>query len=156
MKALIVFAGKYGCTKKAAHLLRNELSGEVTLVNLAEEKPPSLDTFDRIIIGGSIYAGLIRPEVRRFCRENLAALTGKRLGLFVCCGLENKAEEQIKTVFSRELLSRAAATGYFGYEVNYEKMSLVDRIIMRLVSGQKENQFCLKEENIKKFAADLG
>lgn len=155
MKTLIAFAGKYGSTKKAAHLLKDELSGEVSLVNLAEENPPSLDAFDRIIIGGSIYAGLIRPEVRKFCRENLAVLTGKKLGLFVCCGLENKAEEQIKAVFPRDILSQAAVTGYFGYEVKYEKMSLIDRIIMRLVSGQKENQFCLREENIKKFAAEF-
>lgn len=155
MRTLVVFAGKYGSTKKAAHILKNELFGEVSLVNLTEEKPPGLDTFDRIVIGGSIYAGSIRPEVRKFCRENLAALTGKKLGLFVCCGLENKAEEQINTVFPRELLSQAATTGYFGYEVNYDKMSFIDRIIMRLVSGQKENQFCLKEENIKKFASEL-
>ncbi|NLP36170.1 MAG: flavodoxin [Firmicutes bacterium] len=155
MRTLIAFAGKYGSTKKAAHLLRDKFSGEVTLVNLTEEKPPDLDTFDLVVIGGSIYAGFIRPEVRKFCRDNLATLTGKKLGLFVCCGLENKAEEQIKTVFPRELLSRAMATGYFGYEVNYDQMSFLDRIIMRLVSGQKENQFCLREENIEKFAAEL-
>ncbi|HHU81535.1 MAG TPA: flavodoxin [Firmicutes bacterium] len=158
MKILIVFASKYGFTQKAAEKLRGELSAGkhgVTLINLEEELPAGLETFDAVVIGGSIYAGLIRPEVRKFCRENLAALTGKRLGLFVCCGLENKAEEQIKAVFPRELLDRATATGYFGYAVNYEKMSFIDRIIMRLVSGQKENQFCLREENIKKFASML-
>jgi len=77
------------------------------------------------------------------------------LGFFVCCGLENKAEEQLKTVFPQELLARAVTTGYFGYAVDYGKMSFLDRIVMRLVSGQKENQFCLKEENIKKFVAEL-
>lgn len=158
MKILIAYASKYGFTQKAAEKLRDGLTTgkhEVTLINLGEEQPSSLDLFDAVVIGGSIYAGFIRPEVRKFCRKNLEALTGKRLGLFVCCGLENKAEEQIKAVFPRELLSRAAATGYFGYEVNYDVMSFFDRIVMRLVSGQKENQFCLREENIKKFAAEL-
>jgi menaquinone-dependent protoporphyrinogen oxidase len=158
MKILIAYASKYGFTQKAAEKLRDGLTAgkhEVTLINLGEEQPSSLDPFDAVVIGGSIYAGFIRPEVRRFYQENLAALTGKRLGFFVCCGLENKAEEQLKTVFPQELLARAVTTGYFGYAVDYGKMSFLDRIVMRLVSGQKENQFCLKEENIKKFVAEL-
>ena len=95
VRTLIAFAGKYGCTKKAAHLLRDKFSGEVTLVNLTEEKPPDLDTFDLVVIGGSIYAGFIRPEVRKFCRDNLATLTGKKLGLFVCCGWKTKRRSKL-------------------------------------------------------------
>ena len=158
MRILVVFASKYGFTEKAAEKLRDELvAGKhgVTLVNLGKEEPPGIEGFDAVVIGGSIYAGFIRPEVRRVFRENLAALTGKKLAIFICGGLENKAEEQIKAVFPREIYSRAAAKGYFGYGVNYEKMSFFDRIVMRLVSGRKENQFCLREENIKKFAMEL-
>ena len=142
MKILIAYASKYGFTQKAAEKLRDGLTTgkhEVTLINLGEEQPSSLDLFDAVVIGGSIYAGFIRPEVRRFCQENLAALIGKRLGLFVCCGLENKAEEQLKMVFPRN--PRPGSTRVLCYEVNYGKMSWPDS---RCAGERAKETVCLR------------
>lgn len=76
MRTLILFATKYGTADKCAHLLKCQLDGEVTIqpIDAAE----SLNGYDTVVIGGSIYMGKLQPTVIRFCRQNQALLLKKK------------------------------------------------------------------------------
>ena len=170
MKSLIVFASKHGFTEKVAHILRDKLLGDprevsgevsgevasgVSIFDLKKHKPSSIKEYDVVIIGGSIYVGKIQAEIAQFCKENLDTLLKKRIGLFISCGLQDKSEEQLKTVFPQELLRNATATGYFGYEFNYSKMKFFERTITKMLTKKKESECRILTENIQHFTNQM-
>ena len=54
MKAAIVYATKYGCTKKCAEMLKTYLNGEADILSAKSDKI-SLAQYDTVFIGGSVY-----------------------------------------------------------------------------------------------------
>lgn len=54
MKTAIVYATKYGCTKRCAEILKSYLKGEVTILSVKADKI-NLSQYDAVFIGGSIY-----------------------------------------------------------------------------------------------------
>ncbi len=57
MKVLIVYDTKHGCTQNAAATLKTLLHDGVTVAHVKEKSELDLETFDVIIVGGSIHAG---------------------------------------------------------------------------------------------------
>lgn len=153
MKTLILFATKYGCTEKAAYVLKSQLSGDVEAVNLKDMNIPPLDAYDNIILGGSVYFGQIRKEMAQFAKSNKEALKSKRLGLFICAGAKGEqAEQELHQAFPEELCSKAVVKEVFGDEVYAGKLSTMDRIVLRLVKGKDTNGTGLALDRIESFA----
>ena len=75
-KTLIAYATKHGSTEECARSLAGKMNSESDLLNLKEKKHVDLNAYDKIIIGGSIYAGRIQIEVSEFCSKNLTELQG--------------------------------------------------------------------------------
>ena len=90
MKILIVYDTKHGCTQSAAATLKTLLGDGVTVAHVKEKSELDLETFDVVIVGGSIHAGRVQRRIMNFCEENLAVLEKKRLGLFLCCMYEGE------------------------------------------------------------------
>ncbi|MFW5787717.1 MAG: flavodoxin domain-containing protein [Halanaerobiales bacterium] len=69
MRTLIVYASKYGCTEKAVNRLADYLGEGTQLLNLINEdnKIIKLEEYDTVVVGGSIHAGNIQKEVKKFC-----------------------------------------------------------------------------------------
>ncbi|MCD4849088.1 MAG: flavodoxin domain-containing protein [Candidatus Aegiribacteria sp.] len=157
MKNLIVFATKYGSVTNAAKLLAGELQGTTDLVRLGHDDLPTLDEYDSVVVGGSIYIGNIQKEVKEFCWDFKAELLEKKLGLFICAGEKNeeKRMDAIRKNFPTELIDNSTATGWFGHEVHFEKASFMDRTAIRLIMGVKKSFSDLKKENIAEFAAKM-
>jgi len=151
---LIVYASRYGCAEKCARMLQDRLEGAV-LCNLAKDEKASLDDYDCIVVGGSIYAGRIHSKVARFCERNMDVLLGKKLGLFLCCADLAKVEEQMATAFDERLREHAVAVEHFGYEYNFAKMNLLIRTIIRLIAKIHTSQSHIAEDNIERFAEAL-
>src|SRR5690554_2051567 len=107
MKTLIVYATKYGCTKKCAEILGEKLEGEVDLCNIKNVESIDLTQYDKVVIGGSIYAGQLQKGLRDFCSEKIDILTSKKLGLFICGMLIQKAEEELNNSYDKKLLDNA-------------------------------------------------
>lgn len=82
MRALIVYATKYGCTEKCVDILKSYLDIEVDVFN-AKSNKIRLEKYDVVIIGGSVYMGKIQKEVTHFCKRNIKKLLKKKLGIFV-------------------------------------------------------------------------
>jgi menaquinone-dependent protoporphyrinogen oxidase len=132
LKVLIAYSSKHGFTKRCAELLAEKLQGS-KVMSLDGSDKIDLESFDAVILGSSVYVGSVRKPVAKFCQENLGVLKTKRLGFFVCCGFEDKANEQMKSGIPQELLLIAKATGHFGY--NFADIGKVDSFIAKMVKA---------------------
>lgn len=153
MKSIIIYATKYGCAEKAANMLKSKLDGEAVLVNIAKGKSPSLDGYDTVILGGSIYIGKIQKALANYARTNLPALMQKRVGLFICAGQpEPVRTQELEQSFPAELYAHAAAKDVFGHEYRLDQVGFLDKFILRKVAGVTVSQSELSEEKIARFA----
>lgn len=157
MKHLIVFTTKYGSVEKAAGILAAKLGGETTIIDLAKNPSPSLAGYDTISLGGSVYMGKVQKKLAAFVEANKKELLGKKIGLFVCAGEDNpeKAVVQFEKCWPADLFSHAAAKEMFGSEIYWEKVSLFEKIAMRIIKGRKGSFFDLHEDKIQSYAQKL-
>jgi menaquinone-dependent protoporphyrinogen oxidase len=154
MKTIIIFATKYGCVENAVGILKSMLTGEVKQVNIMKENVPSLDNFDHVIIGGSIYVGKIQKKLSKFVDKNLSELLMKRIGLFICAGekKEEVREKELVDAFPNELLEHAICKDIFGYEIHFEKLNFLEKKMVAAVLGHKKSYRELSIEKIERFA----
>jgi menaquinone-dependent protoporphyrinogen oxidase len=132
MKTLIAYSTTLGCTEQCASRLKEDLGPDVDLYRISRRRKIRLDQYKTVIIGGSIHEGMIQRSVRKFCETYLKELLKKEVGLFICCVEPGEDEDNlIKMAFPEELIKSALAKGYFGGELNFKKMNLLQKIMTR-------------------------
>lgn len=156
MKTLIVYATKYGCTKKCAEILKSFIKGEVDIFSAKADKI-NLDQYDVVFIGGSIYMGKIQKEITQFCKHNIKQLLFKRVGLFACCYTPKDTEGFFETLFPDALLSHASYVMSVGGEMDYEKMNFIYRKLfqsLKKIDGFNDGftEPKINKDEIKKLA----
>jgi menaquinone-dependent protoporphyrinogen oxidase len=152
MKTLIIYSSKYGYTQECAIKLSELINGDVTLVNGAKEKIPSIQEFDNVIIGSSIYIGLINSKIGKFCTENVDILKTKNLGFFISCGMPENFELHLDNSFPAELLSIAKSKLCFGGELRIDKMGFFHKIITGMMIKAREKD---KQPSIESFPYNI-
>lgn len=156
MNTLILYATKHGATEKCVKTLSTELTGDVVSCNIKKEAVPDLKEFDSIIVGGSIYAGMIQKGIKAFCDNNATILSTKKTGFFVCgMSTGEAARKQLDLVFSQPLLSHATAKEFFGGEVILKKMNFFEKLIMKKIGKIDKDFNNILPDNIKKFAIEM-
>lgn len=156
MKNIILYTTKHGSVEKAAKLLELKLEGQVDSVNLAKEKDPTLDGYDNVILGGSIYAGKVQKKLSNYVTRNLSALLKKRVGLFICAAQpEPVRSQELQSSYPPELFEAAAAKEPFGYEYNFEEMNFFEKLAIRAIAKVKDSKFELSVEAIDRFAKTI-
>ncbi|MGE5494505.1 MAG: flavodoxin domain-containing protein [Burkholderiales bacterium] len=140
MKTLIVYGSTYGYAEECVQRLAKALNGEVTVVNAEKERIPGISGFDTVIAGGSVYMGQVQKGVKKFLEENVAELSGKKLGLFLCCGLPENFEQNANNNFPEALREKAAAVVCFGGELRTEKMKFMHRAITKMMKKANEKE----------------
>lgn len=159
MKTIVIYATKYGYTKDCVEEMKDQLQGDVLTVNILNEKISSLDAFDQVIIGGSIYMGQIQKKIKTFCENNMSTLLKKRVALFLCSGLPENFEQNLASAFPSELMEKAFARECFGGELRTDKMKGPDRIISGLMkkvaADQGKGEVAKLPENIAKLAFEM-
>lgn len=157
MKTVIIYGSTYGYAKDCVKKLSEQINGEIFLVNVSTDIIPKVDEFDNVIIGGSIYMGKIQKKVKAFCDLNIDLLKNKRVGLFLCCGLPENFELNMKNSFGEELLSRSIGKECFGGELRTDKMNFAHKLITKLMEkvSAKEDKGPMKPmpQNIVKLAS---
>lgn len=153
MKTIIIYTSKYGCAEKAAYLLKNLLGEGTEVVNLMHAKEPTLERYDTVILGGSIYYGKIQKQMTAFASKYQNELGKKRVGLFICAGAKGEqATQELKSSFPEELYNQSITKEVFGDEIYEEKLTLLDRLVLRMVKGKNKSVNGLSKETIERFA----
>lgn len=153
MNTLIAYASKHGCTEKCAELLSKELNDKVEIVNLKNTKNIDISKYDKVIIGGSIYMGRIQNVVTEFCANNLDGLTEKPIGLYICGMQESETiNTELDQSFPSGLISVAVAKECLGGEFIFDKMSFMEKMIVKMVSKVSSNKSSISKETIHKFS----
>lgn len=139
-KTLIAYSTTLGCTEQCASKLKDDLGNGVEMVRISRRRRYNLQSFDTIIVGGSIHEGMIQRSVHKFCESNLEELLQKYVGLFICCmDPDANEKELIERAFPDRLVQHALASGFFGGELNIKKMNLLQKIMTRKAARlQKE------------------
>ena len=156
MRIGIFYATKHGCTEKCVHKLKQDMSGEIELINLKNKATARIEKYDTVLIGGSIHAGRVQRSIQKFCNIHLGSLLRKKIGLFICC-MESgaKAEEQLKNAFPQELLNHAKAKGCFGGAFDFDKMNFIEKVIIKKVASIDQSVSKISEESIQKFITEI-
>ncbi|MFZ5649750.1 MAG: flavodoxin domain-containing protein [Bacillota bacterium] len=156
MKTAIVFSSTHGTAEKASQLLKENLGGDVEIIDLGRHPKQNIEEFDTVIIGGSIHAGTIQPKVKQFIERNKNVLSAKKIGLFLCCMFEGEvAQKQFETAYPDDLRNASVANGLFGGEFIFNKMNFLEKLIVKRASGVKSDVSNIDVNAIKKFAHDF-
>jgi menaquinone-dependent protoporphyrinogen oxidase len=156
MKTLIVYASKHGCAETCAEKLQSGISGGADLIDLKRKADLNIESYDTVLIGGSIHAGRIQSAVKKFCKDRREILLRKKVGLFLCCMEEGEtAQSQFETAFPAVLKSHAAAKGLFGGEFNFERMNWIERAITKKIAKTNISISKINEGAVSRFIADL-
>lgn len=99
MNAIIIYKGKYGATEQYAHWLSKSL--RIPLLKAEDARSGALDEYDLVILGSSVYIGKL--IIREWLNQNLAALAGKKLFLFVVCGTPADAKDELQKIIENNL-----------------------------------------------------
>ncbi len=140
MKTLIVYATTYGFTKDCVEELKKLLKGEALAINIGKDQIPPLKEFDQIVVGGSIYMGQLHKKLKEFCVAQQQQLHGKRLALFLCCGLPDNFEQALNSTFPKELLEQAITTECFGGELRINQMNFAHKMMTKLMKKAQEKE----------------
>ena len=142
MLTLIAYASKYGAAETCAKYIAEKLDGNYELVNLKKTPAPDLAKYDKIILGGSIYASNVQKEVKNFCTTNLEQLRKKPLGLFLSCmGLDQvMLENNFRFSFPAELMEHSTVADALGGAFDFQKMNFMEKQLIKIIDKRLKKQ----------------
>ena len=136
MKTVIVYASSHGTTEKVANIIREKLdSNTVQTYNLKYKPKIDLSSYETVIIGGSIHAGFIQSDVKKFIKENTVVLLQKKVALYLCCMNEAKEKEEFNNNYPELLRNHSIYNAIVGGEYIFEKMNFIEKFLVRKISG---------------------
>ena len=127
MKILITYQSKTGFTKRYAEWICNELKGE--LLDIKNINNEDIQNCDLIIYGGWIMGGMIMGL------DKIKKLNPKKLIVFAV-GYTKKDEVNLKQMKDVNQLNDTPLF-YFQGGMNPNKMSFINKIIVRIVTKEK-------------------
>jgi len=153
MKTAIILSSTHGTTEKAAQLLRKLLKGDVDVIDLKKCPNQSLDDYNAVILGSSIYAGSVKSRLKQFIKQNQEQLLSKKVGLFLCCMYEgDKATKQFETAYPEELRRQSIANGLFGGEFIMSHLNFLERKLIKMIDGVTTDVFKMNTQEIEVLA----
>lgn len=156
MNTIIIFSSKYGCTADCASNMKEKLTGSVTLVDINKTNTKiELDIYDTIIIGSSIYVGAISKKLRALCTEYVDLLSKKRIGIFLCCAFSEQVDEYLSSNFPPTLLKNVTTVKMLGGEARLEKMSFLDKLIVKSATNGNYKNLKISNEKLEDFVREI-
>ncbi len=148
MRTLILYESKHGATKKVAELLGEKIENSV--VAKISNFFGKLHKYDKVIVGGPIYAGRLNPVVKKYIEKN-----GEHIHSAFISGMRHEnAEAEIKDNFSEEFLSKRQVE-FVGGAYNISDMNFLEKLIVRVVAKTKYSKEEFNYENIDKLVKGL-
>lgn len=158
MKTAIVYATKYGSTKKAAEIIADKL-GNCTLFDI-HALPESLESYDCIILGSPVHMGVLQRDIRAFALGQIRFLLTKKLAFFICCAFPENEATYFNNNIPSQLLQHAAACAALGGEMERNRLKGMDRLVARMVLKADHakgvlHTFSLQDDKINAFVDKL-
>ena len=151
MKALILYATKYGAAREIAEQIA-KMMNDAAIHDLKQNGIPDITEFDCVIIGSSVYAGSIRKEAKTFVIKNANLLRNKKLGLFISGIGESGEKKYFSDNFPQDILQTAKTTSFLGGIFDPQKAGAIERFIIKIVTKQSGYLNTISKEKIKMFA----
>lgn len=155
MKTAIIYYSKHGTTKRVAHLIGENLSGEISYISLKECPNPGIRTYERIILGTSIYAGSPSRKVTQFCNKNQPLLEQKVIGLFICCMNKEQEMAEMHNAFPEYLQRFAIPKAILGGEFLFDKMNFIERFLTKKIAKANSSVSRLRYDAIGEFIVQM-
>jgi len=153
MSILILYLSKHGTVEEVVRMMKN-ISGE----NVETQKINShitgsyLDKFDTLIVGGSIHMGKAQRKLINFCKHYAHYFKEKKSGVFLCTLTDPKdAQHYINETFPGEVLNACHTIGLFGGAVKFENMNIIEKSMMKKISGEEHSFSKLDSDRIAAF-----
>ena len=130
MKGIILYASKYGATKRYAEWLAEKTGFDC--VETKKAKIEDVKQYDTILLGGGIYASGIAGL--SFLRKNIAQLREKKVIVF-CDGASPYEERAFQQIVAHNLKDSLAGLPCFYCRGAWDPdaMSLADRTLCRML-----------------------
>jgi len=139
---LIIYSTTDGHTRKICHQLQKvigEQAHQAELVSINDAQQVDLEHFDKIVIGASIRYGKHSPLVYKFIKRNQQILESRPNAFFSVNLVARKPEKNqpesnpyVKK-FLKQIAWRPREVAIFAGEIDYQKYSLQDRLIIQLI-----------------------
>ncbi len=156
MKTLIVYASSHGTTEKVAKIIREKLdSTTVQIINLKSKQKIDLSNYGTVIVGGSIHAGGIQSEVKKFIKENTIILMQKKVALYLCCMNEPEERKEFDANYQELLRNHSVYNAIVGGEYKFEKMNFIEKFLVRKISGVNSTVSKLRYTEIDNLVLSL-
>lgn len=156
MKTAIIFATHHGTTELVANVIGEQLINDfVDLINIDKMEHIDLTPYQRVIIGGSIHAGMIQKSIREFCSDNLEILLSKQVGLFICGMNDNQWEQELENAFPEKLRNHSDSNRIMGGEFKIEEMNIVEKFLVKKITGVGSSVSNILHDQIEQLVADL-
>jgi menaquinone-dependent protoporphyrinogen oxidase len=140
-KVLVAYATRAGSTagvaKRVAEVLnRNGFAAQATDIKEAGDTVP----YDAVVLGSSIRAGKLMPEVLSFIEKNRADLTAKPLAAFVVCLTMKERDDKSRAVASAYLNPvhmhvTPLSEGLFAGAYDPGKLGFIERTVMKMIKA---------------------
>jgi menaquinone-dependent protoporphyrinogen oxidase len=151
MKTIIIYATKYGAAAEIAQRIAKKIDNAVA--HNLKQGIPSLEGFDCIIFGSSVYAGMIRKEAKAFLAKNINILQDKKLGIFLCGIGETGEKTFFDSNFPPDILQKAKAASFLGGIFDPKKAGAIERFIIKIVTKKTGYIDTINDEKIEQFVS---
>ncbi len=140
MKTLVVYASKYGATKKGAEHIAKGLKGEVKIVSIKDKNDIVLDDYDKIILGTPIYAGMVNKDIKSFCEANKDILKTKKVAVYFSCMDASQIENYLKSNFTEDFIKNLIIVDSCGGAFYFKKMNFFEKFIIKKITQAKTKE----------------
>ena len=140
-------------TNRRVDVVAEGLDGEVELHQLVGKDKLDLSGYDRVVLGSSVRIGSFLKPAKQFMETYGDELMQKKLGLFLCCGAPHGGDKYFGLSVPEDLLHHASVKEVFGGEMLVEKMSFLDRMMIKMNKNPAKPQ--IYEESVRSFIAQM-
>lgn len=151
MKTLILYATKHGATRDIAQRLAKRMDGATT-IDLGTGSAPAPGGYDCVIIGSSVYAGMLRKEAKEYASKHADALKAVKLGLFISGMAPEGAQSYAESNYPKDVATHAKVVQMLGGTFDPAKSGLFDKLVMRMILKSSAYKSTIENDKIDQFA----
>lgn len=143
MKTLLLYASKYGACEKVAKLVKEDKTVCFSFTNFKKD----IQEYDKIIIGASVYAGMISKKCKQFIKENESILLTKQV-FFYTVGVASEDNYANRVLQDNKIddafIDHITYLVHVGGILSFPKMNFFEKTCIKAIN--KKAKFCSSEQ----------